>query len=308
VPHFFGRSTGGFSLLPVTARRSYLVLAVVCTGWGTIPLVVRHVSVPAVAIAFSRVWVAAIGLGIALLLGADADGRPLFSWRPLRCGATGALLGLHWVALFAAYKRAPAGTVILIVYLAPVGIAIVAPRALGERLGRRTVFALALAATGSVAIARPAVHAVGGAGLLLAGFTAVSFVALVVVSKPLADAYGGVRLAFMEMVGAGVTLIPWAATSAWGSPRATWWLLVVLGLVHTALGVGLYLGALGRVPATHVGIMGYLEPVGVLVVAWVFLSESPSLGTLVGGALIVAAGALLIRTAGSAEVPIVASR
>jgi drug/metabolite transporter (DMT)-like permease len=287
-------------------RRSYLVLAFVCSGWGTIPLVVRHVPVPAVAIAFSRVTVAAVGLGVALALGADAGGRRLYSLRPTRCALIGGVLGVHWLALFAAYRRAPAGTVILIVYLAPVGIALVAPRALGERLTRRTIVALALAVAGSVVLARPAVRAAGAAGLLLAGFTAASFVVLVVVSKPLADAYGGLRLALIEMIGASVTLLPFALTTEWGPARWSWLLLVVLGLVHTALGVGLYLGALARVPATHVGIMGYLEPVGVVVVAWLFLDESLSWATIAGGALIVAAGALLIRTAGTAEVPIVA--
>jgi drug/metabolite transporter, DME family len=261
-----------------------------------------------VAIAFSRVSIAAAGLGCALALGADAGGRRLYSWRPVRCLAVGALLAAHWVALFAAYKRAPAGTVILIVYLAPVGIALVAPRALGERVTTRTVLALVLAVAGSVAIARPAVHAAGRAGLAFAVFTAASFVMLVVVSKPLADAYGGLRLAFMEMTSAAVVLVPVAVAAAWGPPRWPWLLLVVLGLVHTALGVGLYLGALSRVPATQVGIMGYLEPVGVVIVAWLFLHEPLSITTLVGGALIVAAGALLIRTAGSAEVPIVAGR
>jgi drug/metabolite transporter (DMT)-like permease len=284
------------------------MLAAVCAGWGTIPVVVRHVPVSGVAIAFSRVWIAAAGLAIALRLGADANGRRLFSYQPVRCAATGALLGLHWAALFAAYKRAPAGTVILIVYLAPVGIAVVAPRVLGERIGRRTLAALALAVIGSVVLVRPAVHATGRTGLLLAGFTAVSFVALVVISKPLADAYGGLRLALMEMVGAGVTLLPWAAVTAWGPPRWSWLLLVLLGLVHTALALGLYFTALARIPATHVGIMGYLEPVGVLLVAWLFLNESPSTATLAGGALILAAGALLIGNAGSAEVPIVVSR
>jgi drug/metabolite transporter (DMT)-like permease len=65
---------------------------------------------------------------------------------------------------------------------------------------------------------------------------------------------------------------------------------------------------LARIPATHVGIMGYLEPLGVVVVAWLFLNESPALGTLIGGGLIVGAGALLIRAPTSAEVPIVAGR
>ena len=289
-------------------RRAYLTLAVVCFGWGTIPLVVRHVDAPAVVIAFARVWVAAAALGTALLAGADRDGRRLYSFQPLRCAAVGALLGLHWVSEFAAYKRAPAGTVILIVYLAPVGIAIVAPRTLGERLSRRTLVALGLAVAGSFAIVRPAVHATGGTGLLLAAFTAASFVVLVVVSKPLADAYGGLRLAFMEMLGAGVALTPFALSTDWGRPRWSWSLLVLLGLVHTALAMRLYLNALARIPATHVGIMGYLEPVGVVIVAWLFLDETPGVGTVLGGFLIVVAGALLIRAPTSAEVPIVAGR
>jgi drug/metabolite transporter (DMT)-like permease len=71
------------------------------------------------------------------------------------------------------------------------------------------------------------------------------------------------------------------------------------------LGVGLYLEALGRVPATHVAILGYLEPVGVLVAAWLVLNETPSSGTLAGGALIVAAGVLLIHSAAGAEERIV---
>jgi drug/metabolite transporter (DMT)-like permease len=287
-------------------RRSYISLALVCAGWGTIPLVVRHLPLPAVVIAFGRVSIAAAGLGIALLAGADRGGRRLYSWRPGLCVATGAILGIHWAAEFAAYKRAPAGTVILIVYLAPVGIAVVAPRALGEHRDTRTWIALALAVIGSAAIARPAVHGVGRTGIAFALFTAASFVALVIVSKPLADAYGGLRLAFMEMVGAGLTLTPWAVASRWGPPRWSWTLLLLLGLVHTALFLGVYLQALSRITATHVGIMGYLEPVGVVVIAWLFLDESPSIATIAGGALIVAAGALLIRTAGAAEVPLVA--
>lgn len=279
-----------------------------CSGWGTIPLVVRHVHLPAVVTAFGRVSIAALGLGVALLF--DRGGRRVYSRQPLRCVLTGALLGLHWAALFAAYKRAPVGTVILIVYLAPVGIALVAPRTLGERLTTRTLAALAFAVAGTVAIVSPGVEAAGGIGLLLAAFTAASFVAFVVVSKTLADTYGGFRLAFMEMVGASVTLLPFVAFADWGTPRWSWSLLLVLGLVHTALATGLYLGALARVPATHVGIMGYLEPVGVLVVAWLFLDESPAIETVAGGVLILVAGALLlqIRTPTTPEVPTIAGR
>ncbi|HUQ40505.1 MAG TPA: DMT family transporter [Acidimicrobiales bacterium] len=283
-------------------RKWYLTLAVVCTGWGTIPLIVRTVELPAVAIVFVRLAVAAVALaiGVAVAERRAPRARPrLLSVHPARCVAVAVVLGVHWLTLFSAFKRAPAGTVILIVYLAPVGVAALAPTVLGERHGRRTLLALALAAAGFLLIAGPAADLVAGGGLVFAVVATVFFVALVLLSKPLSETYGGLRLAFMEMAGAAVVVAPFAFASDWGSPRVTWWWLVVLALVHTALGVGVYLAALAVVPATHVGILGYLEPVSVVACAWLFLDESPAVATLVGGTLVVAAGVLVVAGSGA---------
>lgn len=295
--------------------RPQLTLVAVCTGWGTIPLLIRHIDLPASAIVFSRLSIAAVGLGAALLV----DGRrrsqqgqarhrqapKLLSYRPGLCLAAAAILAAHWLALFAAYQRAPTGTVILIVYLAPVGVAALAPRTLGERHSPRTLVALAVGVVGFALVAGPAVRGSSAVGLALALFAAASFAALVLVSKPLSEAYGGLRVAFIEMAGATVCLIPVAATAGWGSPQPAWAWLVVLGLVHTALGTALYLEALGRVPATHVAILGYLEPTAVVVLGWLFLHETPVPATLAGGVLIVAAGWLTVtaRPVAAVEVP-----
>ena len=45
------------------------------------------------------------------------------------------------------------------------------------------------------------------------------------------------------------------------------------------------------------GILGYLEPVSVVLLGWLVLGAVPSPATLAGGALIVAAGALVIVAA-----------
>src|SRR5205814_2048552 len=81
---------------------------------------------------------------------------------------------------------------------------------------------------------------------------------------------------------------PRSAPSAW-----VW--VVVLGLVHTAAGASLYLAALSEVPATHAAILGYLEPAGAVVCGWLVLGEHLAAGELVGGALIVLAGWLVVR-------------
>jgi drug/metabolite transporter (DMT)-like permease len=188
--------------------------------------------------------------------------------------------------------------------MAPLGVAALAPRFLGEPLGRRTVVALAAAAVGFGLLAGPTVQTAGAAGLLLSLVAMVLFVFLILLSKPLAGVYGGLRLAFLELAGAGVVLIPVALATTWPSPRPAWLWVVVLGVVHTALGISLYLSVLARVPATHVGIISYLEPVVVVLAAWVWLGQRPALVTVAGGALVVAAGvSIAVSGSGSSGRP-----
>src|SRR5688572_17418879 len=122
--------------------------------WGTIPLVARSLDLPATAIVFARVWIAAAGLGVLVVAG-RSPGPRLFSYRPRLVLLAGALLAVHWTAMFAAYRRAPADTVVFLVFLAPVGVAVLAPRLLGERTDGRTIATLALAVAGLALVAGP---------------------------------------------------------------------------------------------------------------------------------------------------------
>jgi drug/metabolite transporter (DMT)-like permease len=278
----------------------------VCTAWGTIPLLTRHIDLPPQAIVLVRVWVGSLGLAAVLLARRRSMPAPSAPpTRPLVRGiAVGALLAVHWTAMFAGYQRAPADIVIFLVFLAPIGIAVFAPRALGEHSSRATLAALAIAVVGFALITGPDVTGKGSSlgGIAAATLSGATLVALVLVSKPLAEAYGGTRLTWIELTGAGVVLLPFAFTTDWSlASPGDWLALVVLGLGHTALAISIYLAALAEVPATHVGILGYLEPVAVVLLGWLVLGVAPSPTTLAGGALVIAAGALVIVAAPSAS-------
>ena len=87
-------------------RRSYLTLAGVTAGWGTIPVLAGLVHVPSTLIVAIRLWTAAICLGGAILW---RDGRArrlglprrpaLFSFRPEMCVVVAGVLAAHWLAL-----------------------------------------------------------------------------------------------------------------------------------------------------------------------------------------------------------------
>lgn len=283
--------------------RAALLLAIVALGWGTIPLVAAEADLPAVALTFCRVWIAAAGLALLIVVTKPAGPR-LLSISPGRALLTGAVLAAHWTAMFAAYDRAPDSAVIFLIFLAPVGVAVI------ERPSKRLVVALAVGVTGLALVAGPAIDPTGGTttvGLLLALVSGALFVALLLLAKPLAEAYGGMRLTLLEMVVAGIALLPAAATTSWDGLDDAWPWLVLLGLVHTAVGTAIYLRTLALVPATEVGILGYLEPVGVVVFAWLLVGDSPTVATIIGGAIVVAAGALAATatptTTSRSEVP-----
>ncbi len=276
-------------------------------AWGSIGVLVRWVDLPSVALVSSRVTIGSIGLGIYLLARRSTQtGIPpvkLFGHLPLRTVATGVLLAGHWVALFAALQRAPIGTVLLITYLGPVLVAAAAPRVLGERVPLRLAALLGVAALGCALVVGPAGHGVAVAGLVLSGLAAVSYALLTLVGKPLAQHYGGVRLAFQQQAVAAVVLAPFAAAAGWGSPQASWAWLLLLGLGHTALGTAVFFSALARVEATVIGLLGYLEPASAVLFGWWLLAERPGLLTLAGGSMIVGAGLVALRSGSIPNIP-----
>jgi drug/metabolite transporter (DMT)-like permease len=81
-------------------------------------------------------------------------------------------------------------------------------------------------------------------------------------------------------------------------------LLLVTGLLHSNLAPLLYFHALRKVIAQHAAILGYMEPLAAIPLAFFFLSETPTLITLFGGILILVSGYMVMHYGkGSENVP-----
>jgi drug/metabolite transporter (DMT)-like permease len=227
-----------------------------------------------------------------------------WTWHPnRRLLLNGIVLAAHWVTFIAALQRAPIGTVLLITYLAPVGIAALAPAVLGEVVPVRTKVALGVAIGGIALIALPAMNGSETSGILLALLTGTLYVPLALLNKSLSDEMGGTNLALWQLLVAGMVLLPFAAVADWSTLGVDWKWLLVLGLVYTAFAFATFLTALVSLPATRAAVLLYLEPASAVLFGWVLLDESPSLLMLVGGALVVVAGVLVARIPMAPELP-----
>lgn len=286
------------------SRSSAMISLVVLTAaWGTIPLIVRAVDLSSMQLVAMRLWLGAIPL-LAVLLsrGVPRLGRTLW----LRVIGLGALLAFHWVAFFWSLTTTTVAIALVLVYLAPVGMATLAPLVLREPLRSRAALALAVALGGAVLVARPGEGATVE-GIVSGLVAAATFAGLVLAGKPVAQQIGPLRLATMETSVAAVLMTPWMVT-ALPEAGASWWQLTILGVILTGLAGFVYWRSVAVLPVATVAVLSYMEPASAVVWAALFLGETGDAVTWLGVALVLAAGAAAgwhSRAAASPEQPVI---
>jgi len=272
--------------------------------WGTIPLVLRFADGASVIKVFYRVLFGGVVLvGWMALTGRLGEVTGLPRRKLLQLVGQGAILCLNWVLFLSALDLTNVATAELLGYTGPIFVAALGPFVTKERFDRRIVVPLALALGGIVVILAPQGLAVSGSrqllGAVLAFLSALTYATLLLRSKKILHGVSGAALMVIEYTTASVLLLPFvvwlyahgqAPTSA-GAYAA----LATLGVVHTALAGIVFLGGLRRVRTDHAAVLTYVEPVSAVLFAAAFLGEALRVATIVGGAMVVAGGALVTR-------------
>lgn len=221
----------------------------------------------------------------------DAPRRPL-----LRVAALGAF---NIWAVFTAFQLTLIGNVLVLLYTAPLIVALVEPAFLGERLPRRSRPILVISLVGLVLFSREELAVAGGrdlSGLGLAAAAAVAYAAVIVQSRDLAR-----RGADPLALTVGPALFLWCCVLPFVRPADLEPRGLAIaggaGLLHLTVAALLYMFALRRLRASTAAIMGYLEIVFGLGWGFLLFGETVGAGKLIGAALITGAGVALLLTA-----------
>ncbi|WP_202865768.1 DMT family transporter [Kribbella turkmenica] len=281
--------------------------AVTVLLWASSFVAIRHAGTEFSAGALS---LARLGLG-SVLLGALLFVRPRGVPRRaarrwpgkgdwpllLACGLL--WFGVYNVALNEAERRLDAGTAAMLVHIAPLLIAVLAGLGLGEGFPRQLVLGGLIAFAGVVLIGTST--STGRAetwGVVLCVTAAVSYAVGVVTQKPLLSRLPAAEVTWLACTIGAVVCLPFAPAlvdevrSASGS--TIWW-VVYLAAFPTALGFTTWAFALRRTSAGRMGVTVYAVPVVAIILGWLFLSETPTLLALAGGALCLAGVAVSRR-------------
>jgi drug/metabolite transporter (DMT)-like permease len=274
-----------------------LSLAVLFVSFGAI--LVRLADSPPLAVSFFRV-----ALASAILLPFSA-GEVRRSWpaltprRRLVLFAAGLALGLHFATWIASLSHTSIASSVLLVNTAPLFAIVLSRVFLREGVPGvvKAAIPVAFAGAGMIAFAdwTGSPGALFGNALALCG--AVALAAYHVVGRGLREALPLNAYVLLVWTTAASTLAVMAVglrqpLTGYG-PR-TWLVFLALALVPTLGGHGLVNKALRALPAPTVGLFLLGEPVGASFLAWLLFHEVPGPWTLGGGAVVLAALALVL--------------
>lgn len=274
---------------------SILCIAVAAITWGSVGVFVNFIDLFPPAIVFFRVFFGAFGLLPIMLIKFGSFTEGLKELKLLI--VVGILLSFNWVLIFYAMKMIPIGTAILINYLAPVLVAVLALLLLKERIKKETVISLLIAMLGVFLISSHGISFQGlnPIGILFSLLAALFYALIVITSKYLLKRIRELTLAFYSYTFASIVLLPTLANLNLNFSLTTWILLIALGVVNSSFAFMLYFYGLKNVKAQEAAVLSYLEPASALVFGFVFLSQNPTPITIAGGILILLAGYIVTK-------------
>lgn len=286
-------------------KLEYFLIAGAAVMWGTVGVFLRWVDLPGQEyfVVFMRATISLAFLSAVIVIG-KRQSELRIGKHPVLLLASGVLLTFHWVVFLKALNNLSIGDAEFITYLAPVFVALLAPLLLKERLEGATIAALTLALGGMALISLTGQSGESGlnsAGILYALTAAVTYAFLLILLKYLREDTPTLTITFYQTAVNAALLLPFCAFRSFPVSSRGWVSLIILGTVHTALAGLVYIYAVKKVKAQHVGIIAYLEPLSAMVFGLIFLGEHPGWQDLLGGLLIIIAGAVVLRR-GIAEV------
>lgn len=246
------------------------------------------------------VWLR-FGLGVGVLslfVLREREKDPLSFREWLLVGLLGFLgVPFHHLVQSTGLKTAQAATSAWIISSMPVFIALLGALFLGERMGRRRIVGLVLAAAGVLLVVtrgdpkRLWMTDPGSFGDLLVLLSALNWAVFTVVSRGFLSRHRPAPMMFKVMAsGWLMTTILFLASGAWspiaGLDAGGWAAVLFLGVFCSGLAYVFWYDALKSLPASRAGVLMYLNPASATVVAVAGLGEPLSVSVVTGALLI----------------------
>lgn len=260
--------------------------------FGTLSPFVRNIPVSSGELALYRALLAAVCIGIYLLISRQKIPFNAIRKELLLLLLSGGAMGFNWILLFEAYKYTTVSVATLSYYFAPVIVTAACPLLFREKMTRKQVVCFVMSTIGLILITVTGDMTGGSRDLIGIGFglgAAVLYATVMLLNKFIKNV-AGIHRTFLQFLAAIAVLAPYVACSGGvslgGMDPQGWLCLLIVGLVHTGVAYCLYFSALKDLPGQKAAILSYIDPLVAVIISVTVLGEAMRPLQILGGGLI----------------------
>ena len=281
----------------------YLKIVTAILIWSSLGIFIRKIELPNQCIIFYTSTIAGIIQFILLMSSgllkkvkrSDGNARnALFLVLSPLCFIANTML------FYFAFRNTTIANAVLTHYTAPVFVAILAPFLLKERINKTTWLAIILSSVGLWLILggklsdTEAFHGNSERlGIIAGALSGLAYAFLILIVRRIASLYSSLFIIFIQNGIVAIVLMPFVLNIPMSFQFLPY--LIIMGIVHSTVAPLLYVQGFKSVKASEAAILGYFEPVGAIILALVILHEVPGITALLGGALILCSGYMILR-------------
>ena len=259
-------------------------------------LVSERLSTDIMPIVFGR------GLFAMLLLTLVIAARQGVPWKSMRSRdlsrlvMNGALLGIHWFCFFMGVREGGVAIGTLGFACFPAFVMLLEALFFREKLSLTDVMIIMLIVAG-LAVLSPGFSVAAGmsAGMLWGLAGGFSYAVIVLVSRHVKTNASSLQASWAQCVGCTLIALPAGAPGLAAASSPDLWKIIFLGVVCTGLAYTLLTYGLRQLRAKTAAVVIAMEPVYVIALVWLLLSQAPDLRTLLGAGLITFAALISSR-------------
>ncbi|ULC60110.1 DMT family transporter [Flaviramulus sp. BrNp1-15] len=196
-------------------------------------------------------------------------------------------LGTHWITYFYALKLSNVAIGMLSLFTFPVITALLEPFFIKSKLDLTHV-ALGVMVLIGIYILAPDLNFENShvKGILFGLFSAFCYALRNLIIKQHVNRYNGTVIMLHQIIILSIVLIPFVFIMGTNNISTQYPYVITLALLTTAIGHSLFIHSFKYFSVSTASIIGSIQPIFGIIIAFMFLNEIPKTNTFIGGALI----------------------
>ncbi len=271
------------------SREGLLAVHAAVLIFGFTALFSRLITLPALEITFYRSIIAFLVIAIYLVYKKQSfllDKTQDY----LMAGLLGTLLAIHWVSYFYAMQVSSVAIGVIALYTFPVITVFLEPLFHGEKPHSADIISSIVVLFGIYLIVPDfSLDNSTALGVVAGVFSAFMLALRNIMQRRFFSAYSAGQALFYQVLVVAVVLCCFTDTAVLDIENKQWWLLILLGVVFTALPHTLFAHGLLHLKAKTASLIACVQVVYAAVFAAVFLGEWLTLNVVFGGLVVVSA-------------------